>query len=129
MCNEPTCAVHFRNDEEKVEEVMGMEFISKISYHGEWAIFTDDNNFLPVLMVMGKPNLPHMTLLIKVGSGSIGDVIDSGGESLKGCVYDGYFSATVESARERHEMIAYGLESGILNPTESVTPFEIVTRY
>lgn len=130
MCQNKDCGIHFRNDVETVEDVDGMNFLTKVTYHGEWAIFTDDNTFLPYLIMLGKKMLPHMTLLVKVGEGkSLSDVIEGGATGLKDAVYDGYFTEDFDKAKEAHDMVLYGVQSGILSPTKPVTPYDIVMNY
>lgn len=124
MCENQDCGIHYRVDTEVRDDVE--EFVSKVTYKGEWAIYTEDNQFLPFLLLLGKPDLPHMTLLIKVGEGSIGDKI---GDGLKDSVYDAYFSATVDAAIDAHGMVEYGLDSGLLIPEGPIRPYDAVMRY
>ena len=123
MCDNRECGVHSRNDVEIVERPT--QFVSKISYHGEWAVFTADNSFDIYLAMLGGQDRPHMTLLVKVGDGALGDLNDG----LKDAVYEGYFSENIDGALEAHEMVKYGLESGILNLTTPVQPVDVVMRY
>jgi len=123
MCDNSECGIHNRNDLEIVE--LPTRFVSKISYVGEWAVFTSDNTFDIYLALLGGRELPHMTLLVKVGDGSLGDLQDG----LKDSVYEGYFSEDVDGALSSHEMVKYGIESGILDLTTPVRPIDVVMRY
>lgn len=125
MCDRNDCGVCNRVDAEVRDD--SELFISKITYRGEWAVFTEDNVLLPYMIMLGKPFLPYMTLLLKVGDKAIGEKMDD--KTLKSSVYDGYFSDDIDKAINQHDMMVYGLESGLLNPTELVSPYEVISRY
>lgn len=126
MCESNDCGLHGRNDVETVDTVDGMEFITRVSYHGEWAILTDDNMMAGFMMLMGKPMLPHYTMVIKVGDDP---VIANGNDSLDGRVYDLFLSANVTDARNAHTMAAYGIESGIMKYDTPISVKEAMLKY
>jgi hypothetical protein len=126
MCESTDCGIHNRVDVERYEEEA--EFIGRITYLGDWAVYTEDNQFLLPMMLMGKPTLPHMTLIIKVGEGTIGDVQEKE-TGLSGYVYDAWFAGDMDSARDIHEMAVYGVQSGLLRFDGPVSPQDIVERY
>lgn len=127
MCNNGDCGVHYRVDVESRDDQE--EFIGKITYLGDWAVYTEDNQFLPFLVLLGKPYLPHMSLLIKVGTGTIGDLLENNGEGMKEAVYEAYFTPDIEKALDSHDMLVYGLQSDLLRPTAPIRPLDAVMRY
>lgn len=128
MCDDEGCGIHSRTDIEEIDEVLGEEFINRISYFGDWAILTTDNALMMALSALGKGYRPHMTLLVKVGEGTLADA-EAAHPNLDGLVYDGYFTEDLESTQNTHDMLLYGLESGLNNPDTPVTPLDIVMRY
>jgi len=127
MCQNADCGIHNRVDVENRDDVE--QFIGKITYLGDWAVYTEDNQFLPFLVMLDKPYLPHMSLLIKVGTGTIGDLLANNGEGMKGAVYDAYFTPDIDKALDSHDMLVYGIQSGIMEPTETISPYQAVMRY
>lgn len=127
MCNNGDCGVHYRVDVESRDDQE--EFIGKITYIGDWAVYTEDNQFLPFLVLLGKPYLPHMSLLIKVDTGTIGDLLENNGEGMKEAVYEAYFTPDIEKALDSHDMLVYGLQSDLLRPTTPIRPYDAVMRY
>lgn len=127
MCENSDCGVHYRVDVETRDDVD--EFIGKVTYLGNWAVYTEDNQFLPFLVMLGKPFLPHMSLLIKVGDGTIGDLLENNAEKMKDAVYEAYFSESVDKALDAHDMLVYGIQSDILQPTSPIRPYDAVMRY
>lgn len=125
MCENTDCGVHFRTNYEEVSHEE--EFVAKITYVGDWAVFTSDNSFMMYTVMLGKPELAHMTLLIKVGDKPLGDFLTDG---LTDHVYDGYLSASVDGAIESHQMVVYGVESGLLTDFAApIKPIDLVLRY
>ncbi len=124
MCENQDCGVYYRVDTDVRDDAE--QFIGRVTYLGEWAVYTEDNQFLPFFLMLGKPRLPHMTLVIKVGEGSIGDLMDGG---LKDGVYEAWFSADVDSADDTHDMTVYGIQNGMLTMSEPIRPYDAIMRY
>lgn len=82
MCGVDICPVHTRTD--VVEAVQANVPARAIEYHGEYAVATLDNpefeNPLSALGALFGQEPPNMfvTLVVKVGSGPLGDVMDAG---------------------------------------------------
>lgn len=128
MCGKSEeCSVHGRNDMDQEDEFMGEKFITLITYHDEWCIVTSENPYMVAVALLKKQMLPFATMLVKVGQeGVLGDFTESGDELPS---YDGYFSETVEGARTTHEMVLYGVQSGLMNPDKLITVGDILDRY
>lgn len=125
MCENTECGVHFRVDIDQFERET--DFIAKITYIGDWAVFTADNSFMMYTMMLGKMDLNHMTLLIKVGDKPLGDFLDGG---LTDRVYDGYLSESIDKASEAHDMVVFGVESGLLTENvQPIKPLDLILRY
>ncbi|HEY6018323.1 MAG TPA: hypothetical protein VIY48_00025 [Candidatus Paceibacterota bacterium] len=126
MCANKDCGIHFRQSQE-LKDDYGFR---KVSYHDEWAVYTDTNAFSDIFALFGKGEVPHMTLLIKVGKGgTVGDLIEKDPEGVRGYVYDGEFSTTEEHARNANDMFLYGVQSGVLVPEKPVSPGQLVMKY
>lgn len=126
MCENNECGVHNRIDSEDISRAE--DFITKVTYRGDWAILTGDNVFMVYMALIGKEPFPFLSLLIKVGDHTIGDMIDNP-ELMMSAVYDGFFSRDIDSAIDVHEMMGVGLDSGLLVPDKAITPLELVNRY
>lgn len=120
-CNETDCPVHFRVD---VSDLTG-SYHSNVHYRGEWCIFTSDNVYMMDALLSGVGLFPIMTVVVKVGDGVLGDL-------LGGPIVDNIFlfemSKEEEAAQNRHDMVLYGLESGILSLEESVSPLDEIYK-
>lgn len=125
MCDNTTCAVHHRVNMNDVDHEA--EFIGKITYLGDWVVFTGDNSFEMYTTMLGLPEFRHMTLLVKVDDKPVGDYLASG---LTERVYDGFFHSSVSEAEDGHDMVVMGVESGLLTADAKVTsPIQVIMRY
>lgn len=122
MCDNKQCSIHNRVDIEKVETDMGNEWIHKISYVGDWAIFTDDNIYPFQEIAMGLAPHKHMTVLVKVGSGTLGDLPDGLNSN---CVYAGILTDSIKETKEVHEGFVYDAKFG-LTSNELITPADMI---
>lgn len=113
------CPVHFRVDEVYFEPKS--EYARLITYSGDYAVVTEDNHELenPITLIklmlgaIEKEDLPPRweTMILRVGSGSIGDLTGKGVGFIRYTVtHDDW-----DAIQGVHEVTVSGLQAGLID--------------
>lgn len=115
------CAIHFRNNEEKL--VAEFEGGRIVTYEGDYVIITDDNPDLYSPMIAMKmmldPNAPmpprYETAVIRVGEGALADLRELSYDDQEKTVRFTQQHDEWSNFKAAHEMIVDGVKNGILD--------------